>query len=152
MQSVASDAIEADPKGQEAGARALALLEAADPLACLARILDQHRERVTPALADEPALVQDERRLVDQRLLEQSEKRVERRDLVARGRQQRRGGLAQMRADLRERLKARAQPDQLAGVSDAERGAARQSLEVAHVREPPAARGARGRGGEQGLD
>ena len=152
LDAVAEDAIEADPERREAGARALALLEAGDPLARLARVLDQRRERVTPALAYEPALVQDERRLVDQRPLEQSEKRVERCDLVTRGRQQQRGGLAQMRADLRERLKARAQPDQIAGVSDTERGAARQALEVAHVREQPAQLGARGRGVDQRLD
>src|SRR5262249_40802109 len=137
LDAIAEDAIEPDPERREPGPRPLALLEPRDPLARLARILDQRRQRVAPPLADEAAFMQNEWRLVDQRLLEQREEPVERRDLVASGRHQRGRHVPEMGADVPERRQARAEGNQIAGVSDTERGAARQSLEIAHVLEQP---------------
>src|SRR2546427_7363757 len=52
-------------------ADALALLEPGDPVSRLSRLPHDRSERVVPALPDDPPVVQPERRLVDQRGLEE---------------------------------------------------------------------------------
>ena len=95
--------------------------------------------------------MQDERGLVHQRRVKQRQQTVERGNLLARGRQQRRARVGELSADLGEGRQARAQPDQVAGMGHAQRGAARQPFEVADAREQPAQLRARGRTLDQCL-
>src|SRR5439155_26030830 len=110
LDPVAEHAIEADAQARDAGPRALALLQPGDPRARLARFGDQRAEALVPALADQPAIVQRERRLVDESLGEQRADLRERRDLTASGVEQRdRHQARARRPDVVERLETRAQ-------------------------------------------
>ena len=142
LDAVAEDAVEAHAQAGDARARALALLEPGDPAARLGRVADDGVERLAPAGADDAAVGERGGRLVDQRRLErlaqigeigQRRPRLDHEiDLEpgARG------------ADRLQRRQARAQADQVAGVGDAQRGAAGETGEIADRFEQPSQRGA----------
>ena len=131
LDAVAEDAIEADSKARDAGPCPLPLLETGDPRPCLPGIADDPGEPLVPALADQPAVVKREGRLVLERRCQEVAEVVERCQLAERLRDRRRGDRRRDPTDLRERRQARAQADEVTRVGLAERRAAGQPLEVA---------------------
>ena len=142
LDPVAEDAIEPHAQARQSRPCALALLEAGDPAPRLGRVVDQCRQRLAPRLANDPAVLQRQRWLIDQRGLQHGLQVVELGQRRARLGQQRRGQRGGGLANRGERAEAGAQPHEIAGVGDAERGPAGQAREIAHRLEQPAQPGA----------
>ena len=152
LDRVAEDAIESDLQGGDAGSRALPLLERGDPLLALSRRLLELPQIRIPALPDQPAFPEDERRLVLEGLFKEFLKVGERRDLLGEGAQQ---GAAEGSERLREPRQAAQkapQGDEVPGVGDAEGGAAGEALQVPHALQAPPEPVPGGRGVDQGGD
>src|SRR2546427_12209452 len=101
-------------------ADALALLEPGDPVSRLSRLPHDRSERVVPALPDDPPVVQPERRLVDQRGLEERAQRLEVGEGRRRGGEERRLDPPAGLADLAERGQTRPEAGQAARAGLAE--------------------------------
>src|SRR5439155_1010833 len=136
--------IEADAQRRDPGPGTLTLLEPGDPVSRLARVSHDRRQRVIPALADDPAVVQRQRGLVDERRLEERAQGLEVGEVRHRGGDQRRLDPPAGLPDPAERLEARPEADEVARVGLAERGPAREPLEVAHRAQEGAKPGAPG--------
>ena len=131
LDAVAEHAVEAHPQAREGRARALALLEAGDPAPRLGRVAHDHVQRLVPRLANHTAVAQCQRRLVDQRGLEQGPQISKIREGRPRLGQQRGRQICTGGAHGIDRRQARAQRDEVARVGDAERGAAGEPLQIA---------------------
>src|SRR5439155_21638082 len=110
LDQVAEYWVEPDPGRRDAGAGAFAALELRDPVARLAGAAEELAERLAPPRADEPALVEHGRRLVDERLLQQRPELLEGLDLSRDLGQQRRGSGGDRSAQLGERRQREPQP------------------------------------------
>src|SRR5947207_2524776 len=64
---VCATSARADAQGRDPRPRTLALLEAGDPLTRVGGVAHDPGERIAPALADQPAVMQRDRRLVGER-------------------------------------------------------------------------------------
>ena len=86
---VAEHAGEAHAEGRDSGAGALTLFEPRDPRARLSRFAHERTKPFVPSLTDQPAVVQRERWLLDERLGEERAQLRERNHVDARRGQQR---------------------------------------------------------------
>ncbi len=133
LERVAEDPVEAHAQAANAGARALALLEGGDPVLGQADRLAELAQLGIPSLADQSALPQHQRRLVLERLLEELGEPGGRHDVVGDLATERGVDGGQLFAERGESGEEAAQGYQVARVGHAERGPARQPLEIAHA-------------------
>jgi hypothetical protein len=135
LDPIAKNAVEAHAQAGESRTRPFALLQAGDPLPGGPGVLDDRRQRLAPRLADQTPVVERQRGLFHQRVLKQTLEIAEGREILASRDDDSRGPGRQGGSDLGQGLQAGPEPDQIAGVSDAQGGPAGQALEISHAGE-----------------
>ncbi len=145
LDAIPEHTVEAHAKPRQARAPTLTFLEAGDPGPRLAGVLHDGAQGVAPALADETAVVEDERWLIHESRLQHLPKGVSRLICASGIRQARYRRVGYRLAHGREHSQRRPQSDQISGVSSAEGGPAGQALEVAETTESAAESSADGR-------
>jgi hypothetical protein len=145
LDGVPEDPVEPHAQAPDPGPLPLALLERRDPLAGLARRLLELPQLGVPALPDETALAELERRGHLQRFLQQLLQSRRRDQILRHGSAERRVEGRQLLAERGKMAERCAEADQVPGMRDTERGAAREPLEVADAVEALPERGPDGR-------